>query len=257
MSERTSRVVLVLAGLGSLLFALPIAGLLARAPWRLLGEVATSPITSTALALSLLVSLAAVLASIVLGAPLAWLLARTSTPGRRLLRALVTLPLVLPPVVAGVALLAAFGRRGLLGGALAWVGLELPFTTLAAVLASTFVAAPLLVTTLEAGLAQTDPRLEQVAATLGASRLRILWSVLLPQIRPALLAGMALCWARALGEFGATITFAGNLRGRTQTLPLAIYETLQTEPERAFLLACSLLALSVMVLAATWRRTAA
>ena len=254
MTERTPPLLVAGALAAGLFFALPVLGLLARAPWRDVATLLASPVARSALGLSVAVSLGAALASLLLAAPLAWALARTRLPGRRALRALVGLPLVLPPVVAGVALLAAFGRRGLLGGALAFAGVQVPFTTAAAVLAATFVAAPLLTTTLEAALAQTDPRLEQVAATLGASRRRIAWTVLLPTIRPALLAGLALCWARALGEFGATITFAGNLRGRTQTLPLAIYETLQTDPERAFLLACVLLGMSVIVLALAWGR---
>ncbi len=157
--------------------------------------------------------------------------------------------MVMPPVVAGVGLLAAFGERGLLGGALSLVGISVPFTTLAAVIAAAFVAAPFLITTLETGIAQTERRFEDVAATLGASRWRTFHSVLLPAIRPSLLAGIALCWARALGEFGATITFAGNLEGRTQTVPLAIYQILQTRPEQAFLLGAVLLLISLLVLA--------
>jgi molybdate transport system permease protein len=192
--------------------------------------------------------------ALVLAAPLAWLLARFDFAGRGALRTLVSLPLVLPPVVGGVALLAAFGRRGLLGGALAAFGIELPFTTAAAILAATFVATPLVATTLEAALAETDRRLEDVAATLGAGPLRILATVVVPQIGPSLVAATALAWARALGEFGATITFAGNLPGRTQTLTLAIYETLQSAPDRAFLLACVLLALSATALGAGRRR---
>ncbi len=223
--------------------------MLARAPWGRIGAVLGSEAVRDALWLSLVVSLGATAFSLTIGAPLAWLLARTRFRGRRALYTLVTVPMVLPPVVAGIALLAAFGSRGLIGAWLLPFGIQLPFTTAAAVLAATFVSAPYLVTTLEAALAQTDPRLEQVAASLGASPLRILRTVLLPAIRPSLVAGLALAWARALGEFGATITFAGNLRGRTQTLTLAIYETLQTDPERAFLLGCLLLGVSVAVLA--------
>ena len=181
--------------------------------------------------------------------PIAWLLARARFRGRGLLRTLITLPMVMPPVVAGVGLLAAFGRHGLLGDALHFFGVTLPFTTLAAVIAATFVSAPFLVTTLEAGLAQSQRRYEDVAATLGASRWRIFVSVVLPAIRPSLLAGIALCWARALGEFGATITFAGNLPARTQTVPLAIYQTLHTRPSEAFLMAMLLLIVSLCVLA--------
>jgi molybdate transport system permease protein len=235
--------------LGFALFALPLLGLLGEAPWSDTASLLSEARVRTALALSLAVSTAAVALSLLLGFPLAWLLARYDFPGRAALRTIVTLPMVMPPVVAGVALLAAFGRHGLLGGALEVVGIHLPFTTLAAVLASAFVAAPFLVTTLETGIHQAERRYEDVAATLGASRWLVFRTVLVPGIRPALGAGLALCWARALGEFGATITFAGNLEGRTQTVPLAIYQILQTDPERAFLLAALLLAISVLVIA--------
>ena len=238
----------ITAGIGLVLFVLPVLGLATRAPWDVTPELLATPSVRSAIALSLGVSLAAVLLSLLFGFPLAWILARTQLPGRRLLRTLVTLPLVLPPVVAGIGLLAAFGRHGLLGQALAVWDITLPFTTLAAVLAATFVAAPLLVMTLEAGLLQTEPRLEQVATTLGASRWHAFITVLLPSLRPSLLAGIALCWARALGEFGATITFAGNLVGRTQTAPLAIYQLLQTRPEHAFLLGAILLLISLLLL---------
>ncbi len=237
----------VLTGLA--LLVLPLLGLLARAPWSETAALLTSRTVQQALLLSLVVSAAAVALSLAVGFPLAWLVARRSFPGRRVLRTLLTLPMVLPPVVAGVALLAAFGERGLLGGALAAFGVRVPFTTLAAVLAAAFVAAPFLIATLEAGIAQTERRLEDVAATLGASRWHAFRTVLLPAIRPSLLAGIALCWARALGEFGATITFAGNLEGRTQTVPLAIYQTLQTRPEQAFLLGAILLLISLCLLA--------
>jgi molybdate transport system permease protein len=248
---------LLLAGAVALaFFLLPLLGLVARSPWTATAELVGSPAVRSALWLSLLVATSATAAALAFGFPLAWLLARTAFPGRALVRTLVMIPMVLPPVVGGVALLAAFGRRGLLGQALTPLGISLPFSTLAAVLAACFVAAPFLVTTLEAGLAQLDRRHEQVAATLGASRLRILWTVVLPALRPSLAAGLALCWARALGEFGATITFAGNLPGRTQTLTLAIYETLQTRPADAFLLGCLLLGVSVLVLGPVrgWRR---
>ena len=238
------------AGLGLVLTLAPLVGLSVRAPWTDAFELLQLPQVRSAIWLSLTVSTAAVAASLLFGFPLAWLLARTNLPGKRWLRTTLTLPLVLPPVVAGVALLAAFGRYGLLGGTLDALGIRLPFTTLAAVLAATFVSAPLLVTSLENALSQAEERLEQVAATLGASPWRSFWTVLMPSIRPALLAGLALCWARALGEFGATITFAGNLEGRTQTLPLAIYQLLQSRPQAALLLGALLLAVSVLVLAA-------
>lgn len=237
---------LALIGLG--LFVLPLIGLLARAPLAELGPLLTRPVVAKALGLSLIVSLAALLLALLLGFPIAWLLARNEFPGRRLVRALVTLPMVLPPVVAGVALLTVFGRRGLLGPLLSSLGIELAFTTAGAVLAATFVAAPFLIITLEAALDRVDPRLEDAAATLGATRMRILWTVTLPAIWPSLLAGMALCWARALGEFGATITFAGNFPGRTQTMPLAVYEAMQSDPDGALAISLVLLAVSLALL---------
>lgn len=242
--------VIPLAALGLAFFALPLVGLLARVPVAELGPVLARPLVREALGLSLVVSFAALAIALVIGLPLAYLLARVEFPGRRLVRALVTLPMVLPPVVAGVALLAAFGRKGLLGGLLDSLGIELAFTTLGAVLAATFVAAPFLIVTLEAALERVDRRLEDAAATLGATRLRIAWTVTLPAIRPSLLAGLALCWARALGEFGATITFAGNYPGRTQTLPLAVYEAMQRDAEGALAISLILLGVSLALLVA-------
>ncbi len=187
--------------------------------------------------------------SLLVGVPLAWLLARSSFPGRRLLRAVITVPLVLPPVVGGVALLLAFGRRGVVGQYLdAWFGITLPFTTVGVVVAEAFVAMPFLVVTVEGALRSTDRRFEEAAATLGASRLVTFRRVTLPMIAPSLAAGGVLCWARALGEFGATITFAGNYPGTTQTMPLAVYLALETDPDAAIALSVVLLAVAVGVL---------
>ena len=162
--------------------------------------------------------------ALVFGVPLAWLLARGAFPGRGLVRALCTLSMVLPPVVAGVALFYALGRRGLVGQYLdEWFGITLPFSTAGVIVAQTFVAMPFLVLTVEAAFRQRDPRFEEAARTLGGGRWYIFRRVTLPAIRPGLIAGAVLAWARALGEFGATITFAGNFPGRTQTMPLAIY----------------------------------
>lgn len=250
MSESRSGLALYAAVAISVgLFLLPLLGLAARAPWSSTVELLTHEPVQQALGLSLVVSTAAVAVALLLGFPLAWVLARQEFRGRGFLRTLITLPMVMPPVVAGVGLLAAFGRRGLLGDTLAVLGIHIPFTTVAAVIAAAFVAAPFLVVTLETGIAQSERRLEDVASTLGASRWHIFRTVLLPGIRPSLRAGVALCWARALGEFGATITFAGNLEGKTQTVPLAIYQILQTEPEQAFLLGTLLLLASLIVLA--------
>jgi molybdate transport system permease protein len=235
--------------------AVPLAALLLRTPWSDLGPVLTSPDVWQALELSAECSFGALGASLVLGVPLAWILARISFPGRNLVRALVTLPMVLPPVVGGVALLFAFGRKGLVGQFLAGVpGFPAPFTTGAVVLAEAFVAMPFLVITAEAGLRQMDQRYEEAAATLGAGPWRRFWTVTLPLIAPSLAAGAALCWARALGEFGATITFAGNLPGRTQTMPTAIYVLLESNPEHAIAVSLVLLALSLAVLVALRER---
>jgi molybdate transport system permease protein len=232
-----------------LLVALPLGGLLLRAPWSNLGPVLSSPDVLQALALSAECSVGALAVALVLGLPLAWVLARVSFPGRNLVRALVTLPMVLPPVVGGVALLFAFGRRGLIGQYLGGLpGFPAPFTTAAVVLAEAFVAMPFLVITAEAGLRQLDPRYEEAAATLGAGPWRQFWTVTVPLVAPSLAAGAALCWARALGEFGATITFAGNLPGRTQTMPTAIYVLLESRPEDAIAVSLVLLAVSLLVL---------
>jgi molybdate transport system permease protein len=238
-----------LAVLGLLLFLLPLAGLVVRAPWNQVGQAITAPETLTALGLSLFCSLAATAAAMLLGIPLALLLARTTGTTRGLLRAVTTLPMVLPPVVGGVALLLAFGRRGLAGQILYQAfGIQIPFTTTAAVMAETFVAMPFLVIAVEAGLRSVDPRYEEAARTLGANSWKVLAQVTLPMIRPAIVSGAVLCWARALGEFGATITFAGNFPGRTQTVPLAVYIALETRPDGAIALSLILLAVSLAIL---------
>lgn len=241
--------VLLLAGIAIAFFALPFLGLLWRVPWGSAWSLLTDPASLTALRLSIECSVLAAALSLVLGVPLSWVLARHSFPGRRLLRALCLLSLVLPPVVAGVALFAAFGRRGMLGGPLSdWFGLHLPFTTAGVVMAQTFVAMPFLVLTVEAALRGVDHRPEDAARTLGASSWTVLRRVTLPAIRPALIAGTVLAWARALGEFGATITFAGNLPGTTQTAPLAVYRALETDPDQALVLSVVLITISFAVL---------
>jgi molybdate transport system permease protein len=246
--ERPPALILVGAAIAALFFLLPLAGLLFRAPWAEAPADLTAPDSLLALRLSLIASLSATALAVLFGLPLAWVLARFAFPGRTLLRALVTLPMVLPPVVGGVALLLAFGRRGLLGPALAAVGIHLPFTTAGAVLAETLVAMPFLVITVEAGLRGLDTRYEEAARTLGAGRWYLFRRVTLPLLAPSLFAGAVLCWARALGEFGATITFAGNFPGTTQTLPLAVYLELETRPEAAIMLSLVLLAVSLAVL---------
>jgi molybdate transport system permease protein len=239
----------ILAGVGLLLFLLPLAGLIVRAPWnQALGEL-TDPTTTTALGLSLFCSLTATAIAMVLGIPLAIVLARTHGTLRNLLRALTTLPMVLPPVVGGVALLLAFGRRGIAGSLLYQAfGIQIPFTTAAAVMAETFVAMPFLVIAVEAGLRSLDHRYEEAARALGANQWTVLARVTLPLLRPAIFSGAVLCWARALGEFGATITFAGNFPGRTQTVPIAVYLALETNPDAAITLSLILLVVSLVIL---------
>ena len=232
-----------------LFFLLPLLGLLLRTPWTELGAELVSPPVRTALRLSLVCSLAATALSILFGVPLAWALARWRFRGKSLVRALTTLPMILPPVVGGVALLLAFGRRGIAGRFLeSAFGISLPFTAAGAILAETFVAMPFLVITVEAGLRSMDLRFEDAASTLGANRWMTFRRVTLPLIGPSVSAGAALCWARALGEFGATITFAGNLPGRTQTIPLAVYLALETRLEAAITLSVVLLAVSLLIL---------
>ncbi|MFD1830025.1 ABC transporter permease [Streptomyces desertarenae] len=238
------------AVLALVFLAAPLAGVLARTPWPDLGGQLASPEVARALGLSLLVSGWALLLSLVLGVPLAWLLARADFPGKPLVRSLVLLPMVLPPTVAGVALLRGFGRNGLLGGPLEALGVVLPFSTAGAVVAAAFVSMPFLVISLEGALAGIHPRYEEAAATMGASLPQTLRYVTLPMAMPSLVAGAALCWARALGEFGATITFAGNLPGTTQTLPLQVYLLLQNDPAAATSVSLLLLAVAAAVLIA-------
>ena len=241
--------VLALACVAVLFFALPLVGLLWRAPWSNAWRYLTADDALTALQLSLVCSLWATLLSVVFGVPLAWLLARVDFPGRSIVRALCTLSMVLPPVVGGVALFFALGRRGLVGQYLdRWFDIRLPFTTAGVVVAQTFVAMPFLVVTVEASLRQLDQRFDDASRTLGASRWYTFRRVTLPAIRPALVAGSVLAWARALGEFGATITFAGSFPGTTQTMPLAVYLALETNPEEAIVLALVLIAISFGVL---------
>ena len=225
---------------------LPLVGLLIRAPWGHLGAALSGSDATQALILSLWTASTATAISLVIGVPLAWVLARSRFPGQRLLRALVTLPLVLPPVVGGVALLLAFGRTGFIGQYLnSWFGLTIPFTPIAVVMAETFVAMPFLIITVEGALRSADQGFEEAAATLGAKRMTVFRRVTLPLIAPSLGAGAVLCWARALGEFGATITFVAAIPGETLTLPSAIYDATQTPGHETRALA--LCAISVVI----------
>ncbi|HEV7188054.1 MAG TPA: ABC transporter permease [Blastococcus sp.] len=240
---------LVPAAIGVAFLVFPLIGLLARAPWSAIGPALSSPEVGQALRLSLLSASLATVLSTVLGVPIAWVLARSRIRGRSVLRALVTVPLVLPPVVGGVALFLVLGRQGLLGR---WLfeqfDLTIPFTTTAVVIAETFVAMPFLVITVEGALRAADTRFEDAAATLGADRWTTFRRVTLPMVAPGVAAGAVLCWARALGEFGATITFAGNFPGTTQTMPLAVYLALQHDPEAAIVLSLVLLVVSLATL---------
>lgn len=228
---------------------IPLVSMLIRAPWHGMRRLLAESQVLTALRLSLECASMATVLALVFGVPLAWVLARLRFPGIGLLRALVTLPLILPPVVGGLALLLAFGRSGWLGQYLdSWFGLTLPFTTAGVVVAETFVAMPFLVVTVEGAIRSADQGLEEAAATLGASRFVTFRRVTLPLIGPSLAAGSVLCWARALGEFGATITFAGNYPGTTQTMPIAVYNALETDPQAAIALSLVLLLVAVIVL---------
>jgi molybdate transport system permease protein len=237
------------AALGLAFLVLPLAALLIRAPWRTLPGQLRSPVVLQALRLSVASATLATGLSVLCGVPLAWVLARAAVPGVRVVRALVTVPLVLPPVVGGVALLLALGRRGVLGRYLdSWFGITLPFSTAAVVLAETFVAMPFLVIAVEGALRGADLRFEEAAATLGATRWTVFRRVTLPLVAPGIVAGAVLCWTRALGEFGATITFAGNFPGRTQTVPIAVYLALESDPAGAVTLSLVLIGVSVAVL---------
>jgi molybdate transport system permease protein len=233
-----------------LFLLLPLLGLLIRAPWQHLPQLLTNPAVFQALRLSLVCATSATLLSLLFGVPLAWILARVDGGFVGVLRALVTLPLVLPPVVGGVALLIALGRNGLFGHYLdSWFGVTLPFSTAGVVVAETFVAMPFLVVTVEGALRSADRGLEEAAMTMGSRPFATFRRVTLPMITPSLVAGSVLCWARALGEFGATITFAGNFPGTTQTLPLYVYLALESDPDAAIALSLVLLAVSVAALA--------
>jgi molybdate transport system permease protein len=248
-NERPPLAIIALAGVAALFFALPFAGLLWRLPWGDVWEILGEEEVRTALWLSIRTSLAATALSLLFGVPLAWVLGRVGFPGRGFVRALCTLSMVLPPVVAGTALFFALGRRGLFGQwLLDWFDFTLPFTIWGVIVAQTFVAMPFLVLTVEAAMRQFDVRFEEAARTLGASRWYAFRRVTLPAIRPGLVAGAVLAWARALGEFGATITFAGNYPGTTQTMPLVTYIELNNDQDKALVLSLVLVVVSFTVL---------
>jgi molybdate transport system permease protein len=241
---------LIVAGGTAVVFlVVPLLALVVSTPWGRLRSIVTAPAVREALWLSVYTSTIAAALCLVIGLPLAWLLARVDFPGRRLVRALVVVPLVLPPVVGGVALLSAFGRRGIVGQPLRELfGTQIPYTTVAVVIAHTFVALPFFVISLEGALRGTSTRLEVAAATLGADRWTTFRRVTLPLALPGLVAGLVLAWARSLGEFGATITFAGNYPGTTRTMPLEVYTALQGDRDAAVALSMVLLVVCVAVL---------
>lgn len=251
------RWVLVPAVLGGLVILLPLTAMAARVQWTDFVPLITSDASLAALRLSLQTSTVSAALCVLLGAPMALVLARCEFPGLSLLRSLVLLPLVLPPVVGGIALLYTFGRQGLLGRQLEVLGLPIAFSTTAVILAQTFVALPFLVISLEGALRTAGTRYEQAAASLGARPSRVLLRVTLPLVSPALLSGTVLCFARALGEFGATITFAGSLQGTTRTLPLEIYLQRESDPEAAVALSFVLMLVAVAVIALAHRRRSA
>jgi molybdate transport system permease protein len=247
---RASRTLLLVPAAAAVgLVAVPLLGLLAGTEWRELPARLTDPLVRPALWLSLVTTLTTVVVCLLLGTPLAWLLSRADGRGSTWLRAVLTVPVVLPPVVGGVALLLAYGRNGLIGSTLLEVaGVRIPFTPVAVVLAQVFVSLPFYVLAVEGAMRGIDRRVLDVAATLGATPARVLLRVALPLAAPGIASGVALAWARALGEFGATITFAGNFAGRTQTAPLAVYVALQEDPQTAVALSLAMLVVSVAVL---------
>lgn len=249
------RWLLVPAGLAALLIVLPLVGLIPRVNWPDFGALITSDSSRAALWLSLRTGTVATLICIVVGVPLAVVLARLDFPGRRLLRTAVLLPLVLPPVVGGIALLQVFGRRGLLGQYLdAWFGIQIAFSTVAVILAQSFVALPFLVISLEGALRTVSTDQEAMAATLGASPSRVFSHVTLPAVAPALASGAVLSFARAIGEFGATLTFAGSLQGVTRTLPLEIYLQREVDPDAAVALSLLLVVVAAVIVATVYGR---
>lgn len=248
------RWVLIPALLGALFVVLPLVAMALRVEWRNFWALITSESSLAALRLSLQTAGISTLACVVIGVPMALLLARAGVPGLSFLRSLVLIPLVLPPVVGGIALLYTFGRQGLLGQHLEVLGVQIAFSTTAVVIAQTFVALPFLVISLEGALRTAGTRYERTAASLGARPSRVLLRVTLPLVLPALLSGAVLSFARALGEFGATLTFAGSLQGTTRTLPLEIYLQRESDPDAAVALSFVLMILAVLVITVARRR---
>ena len=234
--------------MGAAFVMLPLVAVIVRTPWTRFFELITSPASVEALGLSLRTSTVATLLCVLLGVPMALILARTRFPGQSVARSLVLLPLVLPPVVGGIALLYTFGRRGLLGHTFEVLGIEVAFSTAAVVMAQTFVALPFLVVSTEGALRTAEQRYEVVAATLGARPSTVLRRVTIPLVLPGLVSGTVLAFARSLGEFGATITFAGSLQGVTRTMPLEIYLRRETDAPAAVALSLVLVVVAILVI---------
>lgn len=249
--SRRSTVLVVLACVAATFVALPLIGLALRMPWSAVGDVLSSRGTRDAAWISLVTSVIAAFLATVVGVPLAWFLARSSGRMDTVLRSAVITPMILPPVVAGIALLTVFGRRGVVGARLLeWWGVSIPFTRTAVVMAQVFVALPFLVLAVESAFRQLESGLEDAARTLGAGPLRVFLTIALPGARTAVGAGIALAWARSLGEFGASITFAGSFPGRTQTLPMSVYELVATDYPASLVLSFVMMAVAVAIIAA-------
>lgn len=250
MRTRQAPMMLFAAAVAALFVALPVLGIVVRMPWSDAGSILGSGTVRTAAWLSLQTSLVAAVIATVLGVPLAWVMSRTGGRTVTLVRSVVITPMLLPPVVAGIALLTVFGRRGIIGASLLdWWGVSIPFTRTAVVMAQVFVSLPFLVLAVESAFRQLDAGLEDAARTLGASPWRVFATVALPGARGAVGAGIALAWARSLGEFGASITFAGSFPGRTQTVPMAVYELVATDYEASLVLSFGMMAVAVAVIA--------
>jgi molybdate transport system permease protein len=249
-SRRGSRILGTLAAAAAVFVVLPLVGVAARLPWSGAWSLATSETARRAGLVSLQTSLVAALVAALTGVPLGWWLARAGTRTAGLVRSVIVMPMILPPVVAGIALLSVFGRRGIIGQPLLdWWGVSIPFTRTAVVIAQVFVSIPFLVLAVESSFRQLDTGLEDAARTLGASPVRVFLTIALPGARPAVIAGVALAWARSLGEFGASITFAGSFPGRTQTLPMSVYELVSTDYPAALSVSFAMMLVSVLVIA--------
>jgi molybdate transport system permease protein len=248
-TARGSRTLGTLAAAAAAFVVLPLVGVAVRLPWSDAWSLATSGTARRAGLVSLQTSVVAAIVAALAGVPLGWWLARTRTRAVGLVRSVIVMPMILPPVVAGIALLSVFGRRGIIGQyLLEWWGVSIPFTRTAVVIAQVFVSIPFLVLAVESAFRQLDAGLEDAARTLGASPMRVFLTIALPGARPAIVAGIALAWARSLGEFGASITFAGSFPGRTQTLPMSVYELVSTDYPAALSVSFAMMLVSVLVI---------